>query len=111
MSIRVGCRVSSKIGELVDNPDSTLLGNGKKRRRVRLRATGVVVAPDGLRKWKVRLDHNNNVVSMSSTTLKVIEETAGLPLVSTVYFVTLYNCFYTNIVISKIHAVRDNRRH
>ena len=81
-SIRVGCRVSGKIGELVDNPNTDPLANGRKRRRVRLQATGVVIGSAGLCKWNVRLDSNNKIVPVASNIIKVIDDAAGLPIVS-----------------------------
>ena len=80
--IQVGDRVAGKIGELVENPNKTLLPNGKQRRRLRLQATGTVVEAAGLRKWRVRLDHNNKIVTISTAAIKKIEANVGLPMVS-----------------------------
>ena len=78
-----------KIGELVDNPDQTSLPNGNKRRCVWFQRTGVVVAADGLCKWKVLIDHSNTVVLITTTTLKILEQSAGLPMVSTLYNIVI----------------------
>ena len=81
-AIRTGCRVSGKIGELVDNPNQAPLPNGKKRRRVRSLATGTVLHSIDHRKWEVRLEYNGKVVQIASSAMKVIESEAGIPMVS-----------------------------
>ena len=90
IAIRVGCRVSGRIGELIENPDPTPTATGRKRRRVKRLCTGVVVSSLGLRKWSIRLDHNNTIVPAATGVLKVIDEDAGLPLVS--YYIIVFIC-------------------
>ena len=80
-AIRVGCRVSGRLGDLVENPDQTRTPSGRRRRRVKSLRTGVVVSSSGLRKWSIRLDHNNTIVEAPTSVLKVIDNVVGLPMV------------------------------
>ena len=84
--------MSGKIGELVDNPNQAPLPNGKRRRRVRRLATGTVIRSIDHRRWEVRLDHNNEVVAIASSEMGVINDDAGLPLVSYIFLI----CFNFN---------------
>ena len=77
--ITVGCRVEGKFGELVDNPNQTPQANGKQKRRVRRHATGTVIEAAAQRKWKVRLDYNNQVETVAATAMRVIAFGVGLP--------------------------------
>ena len=47
-----------------------------------MQATGVVIGSAGLCKWHVRLDSNNKIVPVASNIIKVIDDSAGLPIVS-----------------------------
>ena len=85
-NVRVGCRVSGRIGELVDNPDQIPTPSGRRRRRVKRLCTGEVVSSIGLRKWSVRLDHNNTIVPANTNMLTIIDSVAGLPLVSNLIY-------------------------
>ena len=80
--IVVGARVAGKIGELVENPNQTPLPNGKSQRRARREATGVIVEPAGLRKWRVCLNHSNKIKTISTAALNIIADGVGLPQVS-----------------------------
>ena len=78
--IQAGWRVCGKIGELVDNPNQTLLPNGKKKIRVRREATGTVINAHGPKLWNVILDSNNTIVPIYSQALFVIDELVVVPL-------------------------------
>ena len=89
-TIRVCCRVLGKIGDLVDNPNQTPLPNGKQRRRVWLLATGTVVRSLDYRKWQVRLYTNNKLIPVAAMSVRVIDDSEGLPLVSIIIYIVFY---------------------
>jgi len=89
--IVAGCRVSGRFGELIDYaPGEDTDANGKKKRRIRREVYGTVVASCGLQKWQVHFDHNGEVKNnVSSTQLKVVDDTAGIP-ISAITTVSVY---------------------
>lgn len=82
--ITAGCRVLGRFGDLIDPPGGPSVdSNGKKKRRVRRVVYGTVVASSGLRKWRVRFDHNNEIrENLSSNQLKVVDNIEGVPIIS-----------------------------
>ena len=71
--IAVGLRVAGKHGPLVDNP------SGGKR-RVRETAYGTVIRAVEKGQWEVRFDYDRRRKQVKNTTLKVVNNDAGISL-------------------------------
>lgn len=69
-----GCRVEGSHGPLVPNP------NPNVKRRVREKVVGTILAPAGLHKWDVIFDFNGKRQTVSSSSLKLVEDNKGIPL-------------------------------
>ena len=72
--IHSGARVSGSHGPLEYNPN----GKGKRRRRVTV--FGTVIKAVGQHQWEVVFDYNNVAQTVSSKSLKVVEQESGIPL-------------------------------
>ena len=71
--IEVGCRVEGNFGDLIPNSEPK-----KKRRRAVGFATVVLAA--GPKNWVIRRDIDGEVKTVSSRSMKVVDDDCGVPL-------------------------------
>ena len=69
-----GCRIFGSHGPLVKYPNASV------KRRVRSKVYGTVVKAEGLHKGEVRFDFDSNSKVVTSKSLKLIPNDAGIPL-------------------------------
>ena len=67
-------RLFGSHGPLVANPNASV------KRRVRDKVYGTVVKAEGLHKWEVRFDFDGKSKVVSSRSLKLVPNDAGIPL-------------------------------
>ena len=69
-----GCRIFGSHGPLEKNPNASV------KRRVRSKVYGTVLKAEGLHKWEVRFDFDGKSKVVSSRSLKLVPNDAGIPL-------------------------------
>ena len=72
--IGAGSRVEGSHGPLITNPNASI------KRRIRSKAIGTVVKAAGPHKWEVIFDYDAKVKTVSSISLTIVENDAGIPL-------------------------------
>ena len=72
--IGTGSRVEGSHGPLITNPNASI------KRRVRSKAVGTVVKAAGPHKWDVVFDFDAKVKTVSSRSLTIVQNDAGIPL-------------------------------
>ena len=69
-----GCRIFGSHGPLEKNPNASV------KRRVRSKVYGTVLKAEGLHKWEVRFDFDGKSKVVTSKSLKLVPNDAGIPL-------------------------------